>query len=132
MDLDITIPDNVASVLSTYELKDLTVADILAGVIDEHTEEMSPHVDFYMTHDRGTLTGDVELDAESDGPVIFDSTSNKGTLYIHFQEEAYYGCRDMDDFPDHDEEVSFSLDLKNRMISIHFPDPQERDTEEEF
>jgi hypothetical protein len=85
-----------------------------------------------MTHDRGTLTGDIELADEAGGPVSFDKSTNEGVVFIHFQEEAYYGCRDMDDFPYHDEEVRFSLDLKGRTISIHFPDPTDRDMEEEF
>jgi hypothetical protein len=121
VDLSIQIPREVWLVPTNYSLAEETRNDILRAVLEEATDQMAPLVDPYMKHDRGTLSEEVSI---SDDGVSFDPKTNKGALYINFQEEAYYGCKDMNDFPYHDVEIPFFIDPRTLTLTLTFMDEQ--------
>ena len=60
----------------------------------------------------------------------FDPKTSTGSVWIHFQEEAHYGCKDMNDFPYHDEETLFEADPKSLTMTSYFKNEPERTPDE--
>ena len=127
MDLKIHLPRELTYVLSNYRLRTETVGELLHAEMSMHTKEMETKVSGYMKYDRGTLANEITLGDVDDDAVEVEANGIDGSVYIYFQESYFSGCRSMDDHPDHEHQVPFTLDLAKGLLTMQFYDKPEPD-----
>lgn len=136
MDLDVALDDEIVELLTKEEIDDEeedVLLQMLWDAVDNATEGMAKCVAPLMQDMMGTLSGDVSITSLEDGGLFLEPDRKHGHVYIEFDEEAYYGCRDLNKFEDHQEQVNFEIILNgwNKLV-LKFPEPIGRDTVEEF
>lgn len=63
--------------------------------------------------------------------VIFnDDDPLNGTMWVSFEHDVYYGCKDADRVDDDQVEVKFRVSLEDKSISFSVYQPDERDPDE--
>jgi hypothetical protein len=126
---DIPLPPELVGVLSSHIYTDETKKHALYDFLETQTSEFISHLRAYrLDNIRGEIDDhSVEL-AEFENDAI-SLTDNNGAIWIVFMEEAYYGCKDMNNVQEHDEEITFTIDCSSGIITLHFMDEQEREDE---
>lgn len=106
-----------------------TAEKLISSELLEHRQDLAMLLEPYRTDKiRGTISDDtIEIPL---GCITFIDDSS-GTVHFEYLEEAYYGCRDMDKTHDHyDEQLSFSIDVNTKSITLSGMDEHERDPDE--
>ena len=76
---------------------------------------------------RGTILEDTITIPEDAISVEDDLT---GVVAFEFEEEAHYGCSDMNNIHDHYDDMGFTVHLNREVIVLHGMDEQERDPDD--
>jgi len=107
--------DTVAAIAADRdEARSLVARDLL----DEESGLLGI-MSHYCKDDRGEPAGgSLNIDPELMG--IFEDFT--GAVAVEFQEQAYYGCRDMDIQDDHEVEISFRISVQDRTLILDVPE----------
>jgi len=75
---------------------------------------------------RGSIMDD-SIKIQPDG--ISLESDLTGSVIFEFDEDIYYGCKDMDGLEEHYEGIDFSIDLIGKKLILHAADLQIREDE---
>ena len=128
----IPIPKELSVVFASQWISAETKETVLYEYFEEFRDEIISHFDLG-PYRSDKVRGEVDADSvaftskENDGIVMHDF--NSGAVYIEFDEEAYYGCKDMNTFYDHQEKTPFRIDPEMEIIEFDLLEDFERDDE---
>lgn len=108
-----------AETIAAYKADDEDALSLIISDVQDDEETLSRLLDHYCKDERGGVdSSSVMIDSKM-------SSLDKGLsghLMINFQEDAYYGCRDMDVHDDHVCEVPFTVDIAAKTITFSAPE----------
>lgn len=106
--------DTVAAIGDEESIGALVARDLL-----EEENDLLGKMTHYCRDDRGTPGyGSLRIDPEN----ISLREDLTGTVVVEFQEQAYYGCRQMDIQDDREVEVSFRIDRQSKTLTYDVPE----------
>lgn len=129
MDHSIQLPDELVMLLKSDIYSNQTRVGAIHDFISNILGEFYQYLRAYQSDEaRGTICDDsLELvDLENDG---VEFSAETGIFHITFSEEAWYGCRDMNNFHEHEENIPFTIDLDSNLFIAHFYNQPYRDDE---
>jgi hypothetical protein len=97
----------------------------VTSFINENSDILIGFLDNYCTDMRGTV---VEASV-IDGSLEIDEDGN-GTFSAAFGEDAYYGCKDMNQWYDHERTVMISINLQTGFVVVKGTPIPQRDTDD--
>jgi len=128
MEHQIPISDELAEILTRPDLRTETKEDLIRSMIESRCEELEELLQPYLNDTiRGTIAAD-SIKLSDDAVALKDDDS--GTVWVEFDEEAYYGCRDMDKLDDHTEQLELKVLPYRNCILLRGIDRHERDPDE--
>ena len=106
-------------VILAIKASDDRILGLLARDVLADKSTLSRLLDHYCQDDLGTVdSGAIEIDEERSSI----DEKNSGFLLMCFQEEAYYGCRDMDKSEERECEVGFQINVGEKRIVFSVPE----------
>jgi hypothetical protein len=128
MDHEISISKELAVILARSELQPSTKADLIRCELLDRCDIFEPLLRPYRKDSiRGTILEDT-IKIPDDAITVKDDLT--GVVGFEFDEEAYYGCRDMDSLHDHYEDMGFTIYFDREVIVLHGMDEQEREPDD--
>lgn len=115
LDKELTLKDFLDEILNENDEFGGTSSKICGMLAQYHIGEGSPSVDEFEIEDED-----------------FDLNTLSGSFILTYIVHRYYGCDDMNNWDDWDQDIIFSINKSDWTLELEFPVKPVRDTFEEF